>query len=408
VMPFFSRKIGMHGGLAVPIVAGARLSGNLTNGLRIGVMDIQTQATEDISANNYFVTSLQQRVFSRSVLKFFGANRQTTKLIEGDSQHDFNRTFGSEFQYVSGDGRNSAALRAHTTQTPEALKDNSYASFQLSRNMKGYYTGILLERVGVNYINDFGFVPRLYNYDASRDTTVRIGHYNVNPWLGILIYPRNSKTLNMIEPNTWSIVNYRADGDFLERNTSVNLTFSFKNTSELFVDAFQTDVALPFAADILGNERPLPVDRYNFTQYKIRYTSDTRKSLSTVLSFGAGKFYSGTRVEYGATLNARRQPWGTFGVAYLQNRIDLPGEIGSAEFFLIGPRSEVSLANNIWWTTFLQYNTQAENFNINSRFQWRFKPMSDFFIVYTDNYTDTDFSVKNRGIVFKLTYWLNL
>lgn len=408
VMPFFSRKIGMNDGNLVPIVAGARLSGNLTNGLRIGMMDIQTEATDELSANNYFVTSLQQRLFKRSVLKFFGANRQTTKVIEGDAQHDFNRTYGGEFQYVNPNGQNSAVARLHTTQTPESLTDNSYASLQYSRTMKNYYTGLMAERIGENYVNDFGFVPRLYNYDAARDTTIRIGHYNVNPWLGLMIFPKKSKKINVIEPNTWSIINYRLDGSFLERGTSVNMTVSFKNTSEIFADAFQTDVALPFAADILGNDKPLPVDRYRFTQYRVRYTSDLRKPLSLIASIGGGRFYNGTRTEYGLTLNARRQPWGSFGVSYLQNRIELLQEYGSAEFFLIGPRSEISLRNNVWWTTFLQYNTQAENFNINSRFQWRFKPMSDFFIVYTENYTDSDFSVKNRGIVLKLTYWLNL
>ena len=83
-------------------------------------------------------------------------------------------------------------------------------------------------------------------------------------------------------------------------------------------------------------------------------------------------------------------------------------EYGEATSKLIGSTSEVSLRNNIGWTTFLQHNTQDENFNLNSRVQWRFKPMSDFFIVYTDNYATKDMKVKNRGIVFKLTYWLNL
>jgi hypothetical protein len=41
--------------------------------------------------------------------------------------------------------------------------------------------------------------------------------------------------------------------------------------------------------------------------------------------------------------------------------------------------------------------------------QWRFKPMSDLFLVYTDNYfTDPFMKNKNRAIVFKLNYWLNL
>jgi hypothetical protein len=54
-----------------------------------------------------------------------------------------------------------------------------------------------------------------------------------------------------------------------------------------------------------------------------------------------------------------------------------------------------------------QYNNQIHNVNTNIRFQWRFKPVSDFYLVYTDNYTETG-KVKNRGIIFKATYWLNL
>jgi hypothetical protein len=75
------------------------------------------------------------------------------------------------------------------------------------------------------------------------------------------------------------------------------------------------------------------------------------------------------------------------------------------EIFNITPRIEVFFAKNIWWTTFLQYNTQADNFNINSRFQWRFRPMSDLFVVYTDNYAVEVFGVKNRALTAKLNWW---
>ncbi len=408
VMPFFSRKIGMHEGTPVPIVAGARLSGNVTKGMRVGLMDIQTAATDESVANNYLVASVQQRVWSRSLVKFFAANRQQTTRGEGSDQDNFNRTYGGEFQYVSANGTNSATLRMHRAETPDHLRDNGYYSAQYNRNVKKYYTGLMAERVGENYVNDFGFVPRLYNHDALRDTTIRLGHYTLNPWFGWLHYPKNSKRINLIEPNTWSVINYKDDGGFLERNTSVNLFIGLRNTGSLFVEAFQTDVALPFASDIIGEEKPLPADRYTFTHYRARYRTDTRKWLRGEVSAGMGRFYGGRRMELGGSVNVRRQPWGSFGVTFLQNRIELPPQYGSASFLLVGPRSEVSFRHNLWWTTFLQYNTQAENFNINSRLQWRFRPMSDFFLVYTDNYTDQNLVVKNRGLVCKLTYWLNL
>lgn len=408
VQPFFSRRIGLHEGEAVPIQAGARLSGNATKTLRVGVMDIQTKATDSLSANNFLVMSAQQQVFGRSNLKIFGANRQTTRKLEGDTQADFNRTYGAELQYISQNGKLSTSLRGHGSQTPERLRENQYVSGQFNYLTKTFYVGSALEKVGQNYINDLGFIPRLYNYDAINDTTVRIGHYSVNPWFGILWYPKNSELINMIEPNTWSVINYRSNGKFLERNTSVNVTVSLKNTAELFIDASTTNVTLPFAADIIDSGTPIPVANYSFTQYTARYKTDSRKALNGAVSVSYGNFYNGKRLEYGATLNFRRQPWGVFGVSYLQNDIVLPGEYGSATFRLLCPRAEISLRNNMWWTTFLQYNTQAENFNINSRFQWRFKPMSDLFIVYTDNFASTDLKVKNRGVVVKMTWWLNL
>jgi len=408
VKPFFSRRIGLYDGEAIPILAGARLSGNITPGLRVGIMNVQTEATDDFSANNYFVSSFQQRVFSRSTLKFLATNRQTTKSIEGDTELNYNRTFGGEFQYTSKNGNFSANLRAHSALTPQKLNENNYLSAGGSYVNKKFYTGVLVEQVGQNYVNDLGFIPRLYNYDAVNDTTIRIGHYSINPWLGLLIYPANSKSINVIEPNTWSVINYRTTGEFLDRFTSVNLSISFKDTRKLFVDVTNNDVNLPFPTDILENDRPIPVGRYMFTQYWVKYSTDNRKAFNGDVSVSVGNFYNGTRLEYGLTMNIRKQPWGLFGVSYLQNDIRLPEEYGETSFILIGPRAEISLRHNLWWTTFLQYNTQAENFNINSRLQWRYKPMSDVFLVYTDNYATTDMRVKTRGIVFKMTYWLNL
>jgi len=98
------------------------------------------------------------------------------------------------------------------------------------------------------------------------------------------------------------------------------------------------------------------------------------------------------------------------------NRIQLPQPYMSADIFLIGPRLDLTLSRSVFFTTFFQYNSQYNNVNINSRFQWRFKPVSDLFIVYTDNYYYTfdynrsysNFTPKNRALVVKLTYWLNL
>ena len=76
---------------------------------------------------------------------------------------------------------------------------------------------------------------------------------------------------------------------------------------------------------------------------------------------------------------------------------------------------DLTLTKSLFITNFVQFNSQNDNININARLQWRFKPVSDFFIVYTDNYFYSfdddmirDFAPRTRALVFKLTYWLNL
>ncbi|MEL6652947.1 MAG: DUF5916 domain-containing protein [Bacteroidota bacterium] len=60
--PFFSRQIGLEllpdgQPVPIPILFGARLTGNLTDKLRIGILDVQTGARDDISGQNVAVAA---------------------------------------------------------------------------------------------------------------------------------------------------------------------------------------------------------------------------------------------------------------------------------------------------------------------------------------------------------------
>jgi len=67
--PFFSRRIGLDAdGAPIPIAYGARLSGNLSQDTRIGIMNLQTRKTDEFDAQNYTSISVQQQVLNRSLL----------------------------------------------------------------------------------------------------------------------------------------------------------------------------------------------------------------------------------------------------------------------------------------------------------------------------------------------------
>ena len=135
------------------------------------------------------------------------------------------------------------------------------------------------------------------------------------------------------------------------------------------------------------------------------YSSDARRAFAVEGVVWTGGFYNGNLTQVVVGLTYWVQPWGNFSVTFEQNNVRLPEPYGNRDLFLINQRTEINFSDKIFWTTFLQYNTQQNNFNINSRVQWRFQPMSDLFVVYSDNYfSDPFIKNKNRGIVFKLNY----
>jgi hypothetical protein len=154
---------------------------------------------------------------------------------------------------------------------------------------------------------------------------------------------------------------------------------------------------------------------YEWNVIQANYTSDRRSILNYDISTSYGGFYNGDRFNLNGNISYRFQPYGSFSVRYDYNSIQLAEGFGSANFYLIGPRLDLTMTDEIFFTGFAQYNNRFDNVNYNLRFQWRFAPASDIFLVYTENFAPSgplDFipgeNTKNRALVLKLTYWLNL
>jgi hypothetical protein len=221
------------------------------------------------------------------------------------------------------------------------------------------------------------------------------------------IYPENSEKVNFHWSGLENFIYFNNGQGLNEWYTRLRHFIFFKNTSQLRfrLNNNYVDLIFPFAL----TDTPLPVGDYNMTEFNIQFNTDVRKLVNTEWFIVYGQFYNGTKLTYRGSVNYRIQPWGTFSLGLEQNNIRLPEPYGDLDLTLATGRFEVNFTNNLFWTTFLQYNTQADNFNINSRLQWRFAPMSDLFFVYTDNYiVDGMFGPKDKSLVLKLNYWLTL
>ena len=131
------------------------------------------------------------------------------------------------------------------------------------------------------------------------------------------------------------------------------------------------------------------------------------KIINATFGGSYGSYFTGTKLSYNAEITYRKQPYAIIGLSYTHNEIIMPNLKNKVILDLIGPRIEISFSRSLFFTTFLQYNSQINNFNINTRLQYRFNPMSDVFIVYSDNYVSENFNNKNRALVLKLVYWFN-
>jgi hypothetical protein len=406
--PIFTRAIGLdQDALPIPILYGARLSGNIGNNSRIGLLNLQTRAIEGNDAQNYSIVTFNQSVLKRSLIKGYVTNRQAFVKGKGFDGNNYGRNAGIELNYRNLSGTWNPWVAIH-------LSDKSGIGSSTFRNGGVRYSGRNLTYfidyigIGTDYYADMGFIPRLDNYDAARDTTIRLGFEHVFTNLGYAIRPSGNSKINAHDFSVDTRVIFNPDWTLNERNSSIEYTALFRNTSEINVTIENNDNRLLYATQFTDG-KPLPPATYKYSQATLGYKSDARRSFAFEAEVQFGEFYNGNLNRYLAGVTYRFQPWGNFSLAFEQNDIRLPEPYMNGHLLLISQRTEINFSNKMFWTTFLQYNTQANNFNINSRIQWRYQPMSDFFLVYTDNYFDDPFfENKNRAVVFKLNYWFTL
>ena len=404
--PFFSRKLGLDDdGNTIPIIYGARLSGNLNKNLRIGLMNTQTQEQE-LPGNNYSSFALHRRILKRAVLRGYFHNR--VGYTDGSVQEDnFNRIGGLEFNYSSEDSKWRAVTGYGLAFSNENQNENHLFNLFGGYGGRAFNVMVNISGLGDNYINDFSLIPRQKHYDALEDTTYILGFNHWWATMGYKFYPENT----FINQHGFSLT---TNGDrtatsnqLIQDKHQLSYKFLMKNTSTLDLTYAHEGVNLLYPFGFTDNE-PLPAKLYRFDYGQIKYVTDRRREIKLTSGFRYGSFYNGTRTEFSLAVDYRVQPWGNFSLNFVQNDLEFSGNYGAEQLLLFGPKAEINFSKNFFWTTFMQYNTQSDNFNINSRLQWRYMPMSDLFIVYSDNYMVEYFGPRNRGLVLKLNYWFNL
>ena len=406
--PFFTRRIGVTKDLngntiQNKIRAGVRLSGKLTKRLRIGLLNMQTAKDEEnlISSNNNTVLSFQQNVFSKSNFKFLFVNREKVGQENFESEQErYNRLLGFDYNFISKNDKIRGKIFFYNTFSPSEENEGISSGFRFNYNDIKNRFRTVFTRTTPNFTSDLGF---------SRRTGFKKNYTKYDR----VFFPKSKLIQSItIGPELYYIDKPEENNLVTDRRLNANLSFNFKNRSRIDLALVNTFIYLENTFDPTGIniDSPITEGAYDTSQFEFGYTSTNRRKFRFKSEISFGGYFSGEKFSISNNFNFRIDKLLQASLKLSYDKINLPKPQKSVGLILVSPKLDFTFSKNIFWASFIQFSNFSNSLGINSRLQWRFAPLSDLFLVYTDNsnYLENDLIPNFRTINLKITYWINI
>jgi Domain of unknown function (DUF5916)/Carbohydrate family 9 binding domain-like len=384
---FFSRRMGITGsGVPVPIVGGARLTGKLSETLRLGMLSVQEGRHDSVPAFNSSVLRLRQNLW----LKGSEVGAIFMQRISTSGRAYQNRVFGVDgnIRLLGSVDWNSYAIR---TETPGIARGN-YAwrsTVNYEGNFLHWKSGVM--QLGEGFRNDLGY----YRRTDVRKWLLDAGIRPRTAWL-------RTRGIREIHPHaTWDYQE-SLEGTMVGKRLHNGLSFFFNDGGIIeysWNPVFQR-IAAPFVID--ASAAPIPAGGYGWGEHMIYYQSDQSRALSTNTRFVWGGLWTGTQQTIGGstTLRTSYRFRATLGIQHTSATLP-QGDFVTSVYSL---RANYSFNTNMFVDALTQYLPSGKQFNANIRFNLIHHPLSDLFVVYNDQRFLTDQApLAGRSVILKFT-----
>jgi len=144
----------------------------------------------------------------------------------------------------------------------------------------------------------------------------------------------------------------------------------------------------------------VPVGTHRFNQANIMYNSEPSKWLSGRVGYKTGGFWDGDIRGWNGSVRVRASEHLATGVSYERNEVDLPE--GGFNTDLAALRVDYSFTTTMFLNAFIQYNSVANAWLSNIRFNFIHRPLSDIFFVYNEIRTTDEPTA--RAFIVKYTH----
>ncbi len=411
-IPFFSRRVGLSeaSDLPVPIQGGVKLVGRLAR-YNVGFLSINTDEDGSIPQTNYSALRVSRDILTRSNWGIIGVSKEPVGpdrdgagvVLEDHS----NRTFGADVNF-------------------SVLENLKFGGSFLETDTPGVSGGEGSRQVYANWSDntwqmEFDHQDIAEGFNPEVGFVERTGIENTEVMLG-WNWRSGTAPVRRIEPH--GRVNYTTDQDhdLATRRQHWATTVEFRDGSEVELawnPSFdRLDETFVLDEEEMAEVRP---GGYDMDAWMFRWRGDESRVLSGSIFTEWGDFFDGDFVSLQASANARPSKHVQTSLSLRRTIIDLPARpddpadpndvartASEFDFTLIQGQFGVRFSTTVFVDALLQYNTDVEDFSTDLRFNWKYRPGSDLYVVYRER-RDIESEATpgdDRSLTVKWTYQL--
>ncbi len=392
---FYSRRIGIEEGHAIPIIGGGKITGKMgpygvgllnvfTNEFHTDELITDPDEIVDVPRTNYSVLRMTRDLFSGSRVGLIAINKQ-------DSEN-YNRAGGLDFSYRPADRLEIRGLWARTADSEEDVGNGDawYIGSNWRNDLFDLSAGYT--DIGDNFNPEVGYVRhqgsrRVHSemQYTPRPRKFGIREIQAGPEVDYILTQENElETLDITLESR------------IELNNGERITFQVKRTEEHLEEDFDV------YDDII-----IPVDEYEFNWVRVMVETDESKMFAGQFGVNVGDFFDGTR--RGFEIDANFKPNGRLVVEtqYQFDQVELPA--GSFNANVLAGRIVYSFSTRLFAKLFAQWNSADDVVSTNFLLNYIYRPGSDFYLVFNQVFDEDGGAIglSESTLVGKMTYWWN-
>jgi hypothetical protein len=401
---FFSRRIGLAGGLPIDILGGARLSGKV-GGFNVGVLNMQTDEAFDTraqrvitQANNFGVVRMQ-REMGRSNIGAIFVNRQGTGGLA--PSNDYNRAYGLDAAWQATQNGKLFAFLART-DSPSGRGGSDYSGrlfYNYTNNLWQLSGGY--SQVGNDFNPEVGYLPRR-------------GYRRPEARVFLTYQPKRWPWIRRLSPHFSHNSYYGLDEGELQSSRTHMHFFEIQPAQGgrfgTYIEREQDRPIVPFTVFNAGGRRVvIPPGLYTWYHVANEHIHNPSAAVSGTIRHRIGNFFDGDVHAIEVDVNTRIGSRFIGGIGYTRQNIKLPG--GSFHTDLVPMKLSYAFTTLASIQALIQYNNQSSLVSSNIRLALLNRSGTGLFVVYNDRRDTTTFNpyeTLGRSFVVKYTRLFDL